>query len=171
MKPKEIIDFNKSIIHTIMLDPDKAYEFFKKVWVKLSFTEKNACRPFITKFCEQRAGDESLHPQRAENFEETRICSQMILDYLNEEKNGVLHYGTIKLQPGTKPKDIAFIFSLLKDLEYIKTSKEEMAQILIQVFDIRGITENTMKQYLSQKGDLKMAKNKFYGRLQSFPVK
>lgn len=168
MKPKEIIEFTNSIIHTIILDPGEAFEFFKKKWLTLTFDEKKACRPFISKFCEQRAGSESLHPQRPENFEETKICSQIVLDYLNEEKSGVVHYGTIKLNSGTKPKDIAYIFSLLKDMGYIDTSKEEMAQILIQVFGIRGITENTMKQYMTQKSIVLSSKTKFQNKLKHF---
>lgn len=165
MSLQEEENFKNEVINSIISNPENALINFKKNWNNLVFESKRNLAPFIMKFCTERVNSENFNPQRPENYEITKLCANAIYNIINDDFSGKPDFGHLKLGKNIKPVDIAAVFKILYDIEYIDNSLNEIAEIIKQVFNLKDNT--TVESYLEENTKLNTACTDYLTKIKS----
>jgi hypothetical protein len=150
MNFQEITILQRKVIDEIISNPENAFSFFTENWMSLDYDDKKTFGSQILRFCNIRIyGD--FFPEY-DNLKLQQNCCAAIYNYIDDEINGRVKFGNLKLGDGITPKDITAVFKLMKDLNYIDNTLAELEQFIIRVFGLKDNT--TIDSYLNDNGKL-----------------
>jgi len=157
----ELIKFQTDLFQKVHENPETAMDFFKTEWVGFTIVDKRKIGPIIIEYCKETINSEpSFDPQIDEsNFQHRKLCAIEILDKIKDEIEGRPDFGNLKLTEKPNLVDIAVVFRLLYELEYIDNTIPEISAVVVRLFDLPDKT--TIFSNMSDNSKMEKAAKKF----------
>ncbi|BFG70151.1 hypothetical protein KACHI17_10320 [Sediminibacterium sp. KACHI17] len=160
---KEIVDFQKRILDSILENPENGFASFKAEWMKLTFEDKRLAAPLLIKYCMDKVNEPFDEKYKMDDYEykikTEKIALSAMYNFIDDEFRGRLDFGHLKFGPKIKPVDITAVFKLLYDLKYLDNTLSDIEQVIVRLFDLPDNT--TISSYLADSQKIKGAAVEF----------